>query len=48
MLLFVVAFLAALLASFDLPTVFGDNTTLAAVVIGFVMPPMIDAINRRS
>ena len=37
-----------LLAQFDFPTVFGNNMTLVAVVIGFVMPPAIEAINRRT
>jgi hypothetical protein len=39
--------LLGILLQFDFPTVFGDNLTLAAVVIGFVMPPAIDALNRR-
>ena len=43
-----VALPAALLAQFDFPLAFGDNIALAAVVVGFAMPPVIDAINRRT
>jgi hypothetical protein len=39
--------LASPLAQFDFPTEFGDNLALAAVIVGFVMGPVIDAINRR-
>lgn len=36
------------LAQFDFPLEFGNNLALAAVVVGFAMPPIIEAINRRS
>lgn len=40
--------LFTLLAQFDFPLTFGDNIALAAVVVGFVMPPVIDTISRRN
>lgn len=36
-----------ILAQFDFPLSFGSNLALAAVVVGFVMPVVIDAVNRR-
>jgi hypothetical protein len=43
----IAAALASVLAQFEFPTVFGTNMVLAAAVVGFFMPPLIDAINRR-
>ena len=50
LVIFSVMFLApfSLLAQFDFPTVFGDNLALAAGIVAFVMPPLIDVINRRA
>ena len=45
-LMLLIAFLATL-ARFDFPLEFGNNLALAAVVVGFAMPPIIEAINRR-
>src|SRR3954452_6565937 len=43
----ILALVAQVLAQFDFPTTFGSNLALAAVVVGFVMPVVIDAVNRR-
>lgn len=43
----ILALMATVLTQFDFPTSFGSNLALAAVVVGFVMPVVIDALNRR-